>query len=657
MKCRTQIFIVLLGLMTLFLTQSCVAANIGSGEFFAKQVMPLNQPHYAILQQSGEYAQDGAPVLEPYTKDPKIHEQVSELFEHSFMKQSIYLYYLAQNYVSHREELNEIKPAYLLLSEKDGGFAKRGFMLRQNGQLIDHTSTFYIDLFKTDTRTENWIASMTQIFPHEMGHVLYYLLSQGKSSVRSTDIHYSALTTDYRLAFDEGFAEHFERAARENEPDPVRKEQIKQDASGIQQKLENNMNGFDRDFDWPFRMGFYRAAMPFWYQSFENVRRDYDIGSGNMKYAASTKENLSVKDAIQYRNAAIHLDETKLRNPASMLATEGVIATFFDRVMRSELQEGYVEPSFYNAFLRKGESLSVQPEQVFSSMHNQYMKIFAVLHRYVHLDQTQVSQMIDFVKGYGELFPDEKSRIEQLFYEVTGGATGGAQNLGERVGPEIWLTAQEADYPYWVMDQYHGLKSSNYSFNLNAADVFDLMMIPGMKRSEAEKVVEARQSRGYFKSLDDLKNVEDISLDTVKIIQDSRMTGQGVNSIEHEQIAASYAWKPLLAAFLHLLLVGSILFAVFFIVYYVLFRRSWREKQVSILSKGLKKLLKVYAIIAVGLLSVMLGNTPYVTFLLFMAAFYAIEMLLLFFFRRRNRMLDGTLTTVAIGLAVLYSTL
>jgi hypothetical protein len=65
------------------------------------------------------------------------------------------------------------EPAYLLLSNNDGGFPQEGFYLKSGGKIINKTKTHYIELVKGDNSDEDYSGSMTQIYPHEMEHAIF----------------------------------------------------------------------------------------------------------------------------------------------------------------------------------------------------------------------------------------------------------------------------------------------------------------------------------------------------------------------------------------------------------------------------------------------------------------------------------------------------
>jgi len=188
---------------------------------------------------------NGYPLLKVKPPEDTISEIVYNLFENSFMRQSVRLYYLIQNFLINKGELESYEPAYLLLSQNQGGFPKFGFFLFHGDSVYDKTNVHYIELVKNNNKTENHLGSMTQIYPHELGHVFYYMLSSDSdtTAMGSIDVHYSTLTTDYRTAFNEGFAIHFENMSRKFEPDTTRMYEIKEDLLEKKKQVVNKIKG------------------------------------------------------------------------------------------------------------------------------------------------------------------------------------------------------------------------------------------------------------------------------------------------------------------------------------------------------------------------------------------------------------------------------
>ncbi|MCB0804250.1 MAG: hypothetical protein KDC05_00540, partial [Bacteroidales bacterium] len=229
---------------------------------------------FVILGPTDSLVNDLA-VLRKKPSDDTVCEVVYDLAATSSMNLSVKLYERIQYFLVNTGEQDQTEPAYLLLSQHQGGFPRHGFYLLQGDSLIDKSHVSYVELVKNNPGPEDHLGSMTQMYPHELGHVYYHLLTADSDSAApgTTDIHYVTLVTDFGTAFNEGFAIHFENMARMFEPDPERKEKVLSDVILKKEKTEKRRGPFRRDFTFPGRIGFYRASMVFWYQDFEDIKR------------------------------------------------------------------------------------------------------------------------------------------------------------------------------------------------------------------------------------------------------------------------------------------------------------------------------------------------------------------------------------------------
>jgi hypothetical protein len=103
------------------------------------------------------------------------------------------------------------QPTWLLLTEEEGGFARRGFWLRERGtdRFVDQP---YVALVVDPDSVAD--GSFEEIFAHETGHVLLRRLLPGLPAGMSRLNHGSLTVTDDPTALDEGFAIHFQAVSR-----------------------------------------------------------------------------------------------------------------------------------------------------------------------------------------------------------------------------------------------------------------------------------------------------------------------------------------------------------------------------------------------------------------------------------------------------------
>jgi hypothetical protein len=113
-----------------------------------------------------------------------------------------------------------VQPTWLMITEEEGGFAKRGFWLREHrrDRFIDQP---YVALVVDSGSVAD--GSFEEIFAHETGHVLLRRLIPHLPKGMSRLTHGSLTVTDDPTAFDEGFAIHFQALSRLMTVNPVLK--------------------------------------------------------------------------------------------------------------------------------------------------------------------------------------------------------------------------------------------------------------------------------------------------------------------------------------------------------------------------------------------------------------------------------------------------
>ncbi len=233
---------------------------------------------------------------------------------------------------------------------------------------------------------------------------------------------------------------------------------------------------------------------------------------------------------------------TEIKNGQEMMASEGVMATLFYRLVNDDtLSNSYREPSFYEAFLLAPVST---PQTVITPYENVNLKLFAAMQCVAHW-RADRPPILSVIEQYAQLFPNEAKRVQQIFIETTWGAVtfhelaltlqrasadghrgnifafrrdsawalldsviaevaAGKRRLDADLGPELWIVHPNFKIAraYWMTERTELL-----TLNLNTASVAEFMTIPGIDLALARKIIAARDARGFFRSLDDLAEV------------------------------------------------------------------------------------------------------------------------------------------------------
>ncbi len=195
-----------------------------------------------------------------------------------------------------------MQPTWLLLTDEEGGFAKRGFWLREHGHDRFVDQPYVALVVDADSIADG---SFEEIFAHETGHVLLRRLLTRLPAGMSRVNHGSLTITDDPTAFDEGFAIHFQALSR---------------LLTLNSALTANDAGLGSK---PFT--------PLWQSRvdgtlrIDGVRRNWFIHRQLLPPGDD--------DALARRANSSAFDVGALKNGNQMMASEGVIATLFYRAL------------------------------------------------------------------------------------------------------------------------------------------------------------------------------------------------------------------------------------------------------------------------------------------------------------------------------------
>ena len=202
------------------------------------------------------------PLMEEFHDTSSAYRSVMSVIDSSAIKEFLGVYKISQQFLVNRGCQQKKEPAYLALTSNQGGYAKKGFYLvNLRGDTIDRTQASYVDIMLDRLFTDyKGLMSFTQLYPHELAHVIYGQVSINDSmdpESRNVDMHYFPVITDYSTAFNEGFAIHFENISRLIENNQDIRSGIQEDLENIEQRSPNSISGFINDIRCPLRLGYY----------------------------------------------------------------------------------------------------------------------------------------------------------------------------------------------------------------------------------------------------------------------------------------------------------------------------------------------------------------------------------------------------------------
>jgi len=205
-------------------------------------------------------------------------------------------------------------PAFLLLSDREGGFARAGFWLDANGERT-FVPSGYVEMVVDEDSVED--DDTVSTFCHEIGHVIIRNLVPGFADrpSPSTKMHMSMSVTDYQTAFDEGFAEHFQTVVAD---------QIGSAA--------------------PHQVGVVPQVRGLWHSGIDAHMRVHGV-RGNLCVHGKAIPTCIDECADPYElyldsETSILFDRDTLKTGQQMMACGGVIATLFYRMINDERLAG-----------------------------------------------------------------------------------------------------------------------------------------------------------------------------------------------------------------------------------------------------------------------------------------------------------------------------
>lgn len=613
------------------------------------RVLPVHAKKLVILRPNGQYI-DSLPVMTVEPDTSSLYRYIANTIRNSIVNEVIDLYFISQVYLKNNNKISTIEPAYLAITNNTGGFAKTGFILKEAGKVTKKDKTPYIDILKKNaTNDPASLMSFTQLYPHEMGHVLIDMLcasDKNSNNVRSVDMHYFSVITDYSTAFNEGFAEHLENVSRIFEKNSEIRAGIFADLDQVRLTSTSAARGFERDFIYPFRLGYYKATMLSWYQKFESLKRYDHAVSGDIKYKSVKLRKGSLADNITYRNTGIHLNKRERRNLVQMHSTEGAINAFFTSLINSNLKYKYLERSFYKQFVID-RNLVKNPVNLFTPIQNQFIKYFVVLNNYVVINNSSRSQLIDFIEGYIQTFPQEEAEIKSIYKKTFG------IDYSNKIPPPLWLMVKNYNHRMLTIDPFGAVTVPIYTFDLNAAEVEDLQILPGVAEEDAELIINHRNVNGFYYSLEQLAFIDGLSHEVSEKIQSSlfdekvcnaALSGVGLNFNLGTIAIATLTYIFTRAFWYFLVIFGAI---------YFIFVKETQPNASKLIVLSLKYLAMWIAFVLTGLAIVFIQDNKILYFTIFTLLVSALAIV---FYWKNGMKLRRTLISVAImGLLIFIS--
>jgi len=358
---------------------------------------------------------------------------------------------------------------WLYLSQEDGGFARRGFWLREGG------TTRWVDEAMVDLVVDAGSVddgSFEEIFAHELGHVMLRRLLPGLPAGYSRTPHHSFSVTDQQTAFDEGWATHFQGLARLL----TQNARLRAQDAGLEGKADTApwLSNLDRTM------------------RIDGMRRNWFV------YRQTAQPGVPA----QAFDLSPAFDFSQLKSAAQMLACEGAVATFFYRQLATP--DAAVLGARYAPMFRALQAMSREKLDAATPLLSllartlaqeapadgkRFIAVLAETSRGAlvspALAAASQASFAPALAGDGERFVPMLEPLRTRFAQAVADTQAQPARLASHVKPAIWLLA-----------------SPTLAVDLNTAERPHLLAL-GLDEKTAERALASRRRDGDFSSLDD----------------------------------------------------------------------------------------------------------------------------------------------------------
>jgi hypothetical protein len=456
---------------------AALLAGIAAAPAFAQASGP--QPSLLVVLSDTGTVRDRLPV---FTAHPDAQRYL-DVLQRGYSGRLVRLYRSIQ-VLRNRRDGTPIEPAYLVLTDHQGGFPREGFSLDDRPK----AGVAYVDLHR-NSRLTGRFAAIDQIFPHELLHHALVQLVGEIPEGGANQVHAVGVRTDPHTAFNEGFAEHAQVAAVDD-PDAAPDTAALATDPELVRRTERDLAAYRRALvaAWsPATRA--RLAFVLWFSGGEDVLRYHAVKANRFAFEPRVPDHLlrpsRLSHAYLLQNILPGEGSGTRKSQGRLLSSEGAVSALFARWMADRrLHAQAADAGVYAAF-------GVDPGAV-APIDHAYLKLFYAFDRHKPHDAGSA------LRAYLDTFPEEASSVTSIAGEI-------GFEPAFRPPPEIWLTNDGFTTGTTVFDQFRALPRS-HTFDLNAASLVDLLTIEGMTRETAETVLRASP----YSSLDDVRRVRDM---------------------------------------------------------------------------------------------------------------------------------------------------
>ncbi|MBK9241110.1 MAG: hypothetical protein IPL75_12775 [Acidobacteria bacterium] len=450
-----------------------MSSAIQASLFAILVAMPAAAHAQLVVLSPTHEVRDDLPVLRRH-EDPS---RATSALTRGFSGRLLRLYALEQEFL--RQKTGRVpEPAYLVLSNRQGGFPQFGFYLDDEKK----AGVGWVDLHR-NSRLTGRFGAVDQIFPHELLHVIAHQLAGEPRRSGGNQMHAVGVRSDPVNAFAEGFAEHAQILAIDDEDADDETKRLRDNAA-LRVQADHAVETYTRDLTrswWPIQPS--RMRFMLWWGQAEQVQRYHAVKANLFARTPAIPPSLLAREdkyrAYLVQNVVPGTPQGPARPAGVMMSIDGAVAHLFWRLVTdTALQARYRDGEFYASFGTSADRVS--------PLENVYLKIFAVLYA------GRPSTAADTVRSWSREFPEDAPDIERVTREAL---------LGQRLpdAAEIWLANDAFITGTSLFDQYRGLPRP-HTFDANAATELDWLTVPGATPAIAAQFLAAAP----YATLDDL---------------------------------------------------------------------------------------------------------------------------------------------------------
>ncbi|HVJ27577.1 MAG TPA: hypothetical protein VM493_08530 [Vicinamibacterales bacterium] len=496
--------------MAVYLPRLAILSALLLGQVSAAQAQVV------VLTASGEM-RDGLAVVQPHPAPETTHAVLTRGYSGRLLR----LYAREQEYLR-RKTGRSPEPAYLVLSNRQGGFPRYGFYL--DGQKKPDVG--WVDLHR-GSRLSGRFGAVDQIFPHELLHVIVRQLAGVPRQSHGNQIHAIGVRTDSVIAFNEGFAEHAQIMAVDD-PDALEETAMLPGQADSRERADREIAAYARDLArrwWPIEPS--RLRFLLWFGHAEQVQRYFAV-KANLFARTPPIPGTLLSDpyrAYLFQSVVPGAVDDAPKPAGVVLATDGGVAHLFWRLVTDPaLQQRYRADDFYAEFgTARG---AVTP------LENVYLKIFAMLY------EGRPSTAAEALRAWALVHPEDGADVARIARAVLGQDPPDVH--------EIWLANEALITGTSLFDQYRALPRS-HTFDANAAVPLDWLAVPGVGTEVAARLI----ADAPYENLDALLDSPALSPPLrARVAAMSRAVSQVTGGRQNDgdtlslwAIARSYLWR------------------------------------------------------------------------------------------------------------------